>query len=638
MSFTPTQGAKASQACTSCRKQKSDHILQLFSHMTDPFTRRKCDKALPICGLCSRLNKPCDYADNFPPPPTAEDLASLQARLSDLEAELRASRSQPSHSQSTLPPPLDTTPFSHAQSQSRFPSALFLDIDCFKYASLPIPPPGIPVPPSALSILSNSSTVQAAISDYFATIHAWFPFISKKRLAIGTSLWEGGPDVAMLFLGMMLVCRTRGEDEGGVGMELYRSAKGFVGALVEGGVVSLAVLQGMVLVAIWEMGMGVYPGAWMTVAQCARYVDLLGIPSFKGSALVLGGAATWTEVEERKRAWWAVYVLDRAICLGNKKRYTMPEPDDAILLPVDDSAWDDGDPSRSRQIPISTPLHEPQGPFTRLCQSAMLVSKIVTHTRTTIRNHQQHNAANFCLDSVTSLIEILVSFSHTLRSELPKANSDTTCYPTSRPHSLGLTSPPPPSTAPFPWTATTIIANDSPNPSTFTPSTTSSTSTSSCPLYFSLLPSRSLTLSALVLLLDIYSCPENLLDGPGPLGSDSHYARSPDEITMQSRAVTGLRETAQATRDLALEVLDAAMLPSGIERVSPLCLDAFYGAMATLHWLWKEGGDEEVKKEMEDTRRCMVRLGWKWKVAGEYLEMLRYHDVTTVMAWKGIAP
>ncbi|KAK4454766.1 hypothetical protein QBC34DRAFT_392562 [Podospora aff. communis PSN243] len=630
MSFTPTQGAKASQACTSCKKQK-----------------RKCDKALPICGLCCRLNKACDYADSSPPPPTADDLASLQARLSDLEAELRASKSQPpiaSHP-SSFHFPVDT----FSPSQSQFPSALFLDIDCFKYASLVIPPANIPVPPSVLSILSNSATVQAAISEYFATVHAWFPFISKKRLAIGTSLWEGGPDVAMLFLGMMLVCRTRGEEERG--MELYRSAKGFVAVLVEGGVVSLGVLQGLILIAVWEMGMGVYPGAWMTVAQCARYVDLLGIPSFKESALVLGGAATWTEVEERRRAWWAVYVLDRAICLGNKKRYTMPELDETILLPVDDSAWDDGDPSRGRQISISTPLHEPQGPFTRLCQSAMLVSKTTTHTRSTIRNHQQRKPAPFCLETVTSLLETLVSFTHTLRSELPKANTDTTCYPTSRPHSLGLTSPPPAPTPsmqavpiPFPWTPSTIIANDSPNPST-TNTNAASTSTStladppqSCPLYFSLLPSRSLTLSAIILLLDIYSCPENLLDGPGPLGSDSHYARSPDEITMQSRAVTGLRETAQATRDLALEVLDAAMLPSGIERVSPLCLDAFYGGMATLHWLWKEGGDEEVQKEMEDIRRCMGRLGWRWKVAGEYVGMLRYHDVTTVMAWKGIGP
>jgi hypothetical protein len=271
----------------------------------------------------------------------------------------------------------------------------------------------------------------------------------------------------------------------------------------------------------------------------------------------------------------------------------------------------------------------------------MLVSKTTLHTRTTIRNHQQHKPASFCLDAVTSLIDTLVSFSHTLRSQLPKANTDTTCYPTSRPHSLGLSVPA--ATAPFPWTTTTVTANDSANASTTTSTTSTSTSTpsdppQSCPLYFSILPSRSLTLSSIILLLDIYSCPENLLDGPGPLGSDSHYARSPDEITMQSRAVTGLRETAQATRDLALEVLDAAMLPSGIERVSPLCLDAFYGGMATLHWLWKEGGDEEIQKEMEDIRRCMERLGWRWKVAGEYVGMLRYHDVTTVMAWKGIGP
>jgi hypothetical protein len=79
-------------------------------------------------------------------------------------------------------------------------------------------------------------------------------------MTIGTSLWEGGPDLAMLFLGMMLVC-SKGETtmmgEGG----LYDAAKKFLAGLVEGGTVSLGLLQGMVLVAVYEMGMGVYPGA-----------------------------------------------------------------------------------------------------------------------------------------------------------------------------------------------------------------------------------------------------------------------------------------------------------------------------------------------------------------------------------------
>ncbi|KAK0656550.1 hypothetical protein B0T16DRAFT_452108 [Cercophora newfieldiana] len=638
---------------------------------------RKCDKGLPSCGLCFRLRKPCDYTDvsAAAAPPKAEDITSLQARLSDLEAELRASRGGNVNSSSLTPnsngwsatlSPESTAQWTTSFSQSRFPAALFLDIDCFKYASLPIPPASVPVPPAVLSILSNTHTVQAAVATYFSTIHAWFPFISRKRLTIGTSLWEGGPDVAMLFLGMMLVCSEPG-GEGGEG--LYVAARGFLGSLVDAGCVSLGLLQGMVLVAVWEVGMGAYPAAWMRVAECARYAEMLGIPGFKESAGVLGGCSTWTEVEERRRVWWAVYVLDRAVSLGNKKRFVMPEVDEGALLPVDDEAWDDGDPSRGRQIPIDTPQSEPQGGFTRLAQAAMLVSKTMTHCRKTVRNHQRNVPDPFSLDDVTSLLDTLVSFSHTLRSELPKARRDATCFPTPRPHSLGLTSPPitsaptptnfpfntqfnndddiPPSRRdPFPFGTSTLkglptaTATTNSPPSSLSPNSNSNPPPpqTPCLAYFSLLPARALTLSSLILLLDIYSCPENLHDGPGPLGSSSMTPASPQQNEMQSRAVSGLRETALATRDFALEILDAAMLPSGVECVSPLVLDALYGAMATLHWLWKEGGDGQTQRDMEDIRRCMARLGERWRVAGKYVDMLHYHDVTAVMAWKGIAP
>lgn len=48
---------------------------------------------------------------------------------------------------------------------------------------------------------------------------------------------------------------------------------------------------------------------------------------------------TWTEAEERRRVWWAVYVLDRVISLGSRRRFSLPEPADVDFLPVDDKAW-----------------------------------------------------------------------------------------------------------------------------------------------------------------------------------------------------------------------------------------------------------------------------------------------------------
>ena len=144
-------------------------------------------------------------------------------------------------------------------------------------------------------------------------------------------------------------------------------------------------------------------------------------------------------MEERRRVWWAVYILDRAICLGNKRRFALSEPDDSFVLPTDDSAWvsfspslgssrlsfqDDGDPSRGMVSPLNVPLFQPQGAFARLVQAAMLASNIITHCRTNIQNYRNNTPEPFDLARVTGLADTLAAFSRTVREQLPKAPPD----------------------------------------------------------------------------------------------------------------------------------------------------------------------------------------------------------------------
>lgn len=48
---------------------------------------------------------------------------------------------------------------------------------------------------------------------------------------------------------------------------------------------------------------------------------------------------TWTELEEHRRLYWAIFVLDRAIALGNRNQLAASEPADAAALPAEDTAW-----------------------------------------------------------------------------------------------------------------------------------------------------------------------------------------------------------------------------------------------------------------------------------------------------------
>ncbi|KAK1775630.1 hypothetical protein QBC45DRAFT_239881 [Copromyces sp. CBS 386.78] len=573
------QVPKASQACISCRKQK-----------------RKCDKTVPTCGLCARMNRQCDYSDS-PSAPTASDVAALQARLAELENQLALASGNGKETSSNLSPSNNNnnnnifTPETNnnatqaappavinsrgalwlpaGASNNCFPSALLLDIDVFKWAELSIPPPPVAVPRDVYDILSRGNTVQDCAAEYFDTVHRWFPFISKKRMTLGHTLWEAGPDLAMLFLAMKLIVTLPREGIDAADNELYTAAKGLLALLESGGCVSLLCLQAMVLVAMYEYGQGIMPAAWMGVAACARYAEMCGLPGFKESSAVLGAVTTWTESEERRRVWWAIYILDRVICLGNKKRFVMPEPEKHYLLPVDDGAWDNGDPGRALSGGITTPLEQPQGRFARLVQASMLVSRTVTHVRTTLRNQQlgggDSNGDPFDINEVDDLINTLTSFGTLIQQELlPSLNSlPRTQSNTGSTSSASSPTPPSPPT----WHFLT---------------------SSSIPLS---LPPLSLAYSALFLLYDIHCCPENLLDGPGARSFEKLQPKTANQHALQVRSVAGLRSLSSgAVRELCMELLDAAMLPQGLAKVSPLCLDSLYSGLATLRCGSDAGG------------------------------------------------
>jgi len=154
------------------------------------------------------------------------------------------------------------------------------------------------VPPEVVEILSHGNAVQDAAAQYFDGVHRWFPIISRKRMTLGIALWEGGPDLAMLFLAMKLITAFPHHGSGGVescgmnGNPVYAASKRFLGLLEASGNVSLLHLQAMVLVTLYEFGHGIYPAAWMSVAACARYADMIGIPSFKESSVVLGSVVS----------------------------------------------------------------------------------------------------------------------------------------------------------------------------------------------------------------------------------------------------------------------------------------------------------------------------------------------------------
>ncbi|KXH49205.1 fungal specific transcription factor domain-containing protein [Colletotrichum simmondsii] len=615
--------AKAPLACGSCKRQK-----------------RKCDKARPACGLCTRMERRCDYAEPAPAAPTADDFAALQLKLIELEGRLNTAGSggTPASSSSEgtgggggsggTPGPgpgpasnsnsasgsaagggMEETPSAASvftpleplweqQASAQYPPDAFLDLSSTEWLNQSLPRPVIDIPNEVLQHLGDGQAIQHAVNTYFATIHTWLPIVSKKRMNMGAALSQGGPDLAMLFLAMKLVATSPTDvlAGGSQHMAIYRAAKRFTSLLEHSGATSVMVLQSMTLIAYFEYAHAFYPAAWITVAACVRYADFLGLPGFHEGTIILASPTTWTELEERSRTWWAIISLDRIICLGNKKRYLSPEPQDNETYPVDDAAWDEGRVGRVAHHNITSPPPSSPSPFSSLCRSALIAGKIITHVRkvTSDRKQNPHASAADAIAEANALSETLFSTLEYLQQQQQ------------HPPSTGETAAQRPK-----------------------------------PLSLPLLPSRCVLLSAGVLLHDFYCCPA-CPDG---------RLKSPEETAQQARSVDVLLKISKDVAVLSEELLllvsrterdddddDIGMSNNGgrdIGSVSPLILDALYGAANTLAWLLREEGTLECEDEMNVIKRCLERLGSRWRLAGEYGRMLEQQDFAMMMQEKG---
>lgn len=181
-----------------------------------------------------------------------------------------------------------------------------------------------PVPPSVLHLLGGLDEIRSTADRFFRHIHQWIPFISKKRfydLHLQPAS-HARPDVALLLLALKLVTSlppaaagsASGSRSGSADPRtpLYYATKHFYQKAENS--LSILVLQAGVLIALYELGHGIYPAVYLSIGLCARYANALGI---NVSRTVLSRRVlTLVEVEERRRVWWAIVILDRLVCLS----------------------------------------------------------------------------------------------------------------------------------------------------------------------------------------------------------------------------------------------------------------------------------------------------------------------------------
>jgi hypothetical protein len=161
-------------------------------------------------------------------------------------------------------------------------------------------------------------------TEYFETIHPYMPIVSKLWFyrQLINPLSRQRADVALLLLCMRLVSMLVPDEMVPSRAPIYLAATQFYSELETMGDLSLQILQARVLISLYELGHAIYPAAYMTVGACARYGISLGLN--RRGIYQVNSSHDWIEIEERKRVWWAVLILDRFVARPRSRIYVFP--------------------------------------------------------------------------------------------------------------------------------------------------------------------------------------------------------------------------------------------------------------------------------------------------------------------------
>ncbi|OJJ35901.1 hypothetical protein ASPWEDRAFT_183896 [Aspergillus wentii DTO 134E9] len=383
----------AAHACASCKKNK-----------------RRCDKTLPSCSLCLRTGRHCDYSE-YPQSSNSDEVNELRNRIQELEEHILSSASQtPSSftpSSFTFEVPDTSSNPQPLLSQDLHIQASYLDIDVFS-STVANNANQVLIDPS--TVLGINFDIDNVKSQYFQTIHTWMPIISKIRLNRLTQDTQGAmkADIVLLLLCIKLIQETP-QNQHTASSGLYSTAKYFAKDLELKGVLTLRTVQAGLLLAVYELGHGIFHAAFMTIGCCARQAVAIGLHN-RLAPQTAGKLRTWVDWEERQRVWWMIVTLDRYVALGSDYRPLCTEdPSKDSLLPANDRAWDAGEMVPPERVSLASGSNSSVTPFARLAQASNLLGRVIRHCNdTTLELQYALDDYEMLSQAIYSLVDLLV--------------------------------------------------------------------------------------------------------------------------------------------------------------------------------------------------------------------------------------
>lgn len=270
-------------------------------------SKRRCDKNLPTCQLCIKKGLKCSY-----PRRRGQRAASPPSGVRGSES---GDDSNSAHAEPVVVQSSNASQIQPVSSTSSFAvnaAISFLAPDLFRDAGLEIPRLDLGIPDEVSLHLGDNQQVLETGSKFFQM--TWMPIVSRKRhlAAVLNPLSPSRRPTVLLHLCMKLCCLPVDDEKR---TSLYRLIKEFYSEVESTAYLCVQVLQAAILIAVFEIGDAVYPAAYLTVGGCARYAIAMGLD--KINKCRLGGehtrTASWMEIEEKRRVWWAILTLDRSV-------------------------------------------------------------------------------------------------------------------------------------------------------------------------------------------------------------------------------------------------------------------------------------------------------------------------------------
>jgi hypothetical protein len=209
---------------------------------------------------------------------------------------------------------------------SPFPESFFIDYDVYRYARLWLPRVDLSLPPEVTGYVNDTEFI---VSQHFATTQSWMPILSKKKiyheLADERSRYQSD-FIILLYCMKLLMWWPAGHDQHtkiDPRTAAYSTATRLLYEAEAAGILTLQLLQAKLLVCLYELGHGIYPAAYLSVGSCARYGTALGIDSTNETPQS-HSVPDSMDLEEMRRCWWAVIILDRSETFPCNRLFFLP--------------------------------------------------------------------------------------------------------------------------------------------------------------------------------------------------------------------------------------------------------------------------------------------------------------------------